>query len=159
VIQIEANAFFQQNHLMGVYRAAKTYGLYTQDNELVCCMSLRRSKDDNSLEISRFCSLLYTSVRGGFSKLLKFIEKLHNPSKILSFCDLRYSSGQSYEKLNFKLQATSLGWQWTDFLNIYNRRLCRANMDQRNLTQAEHSAELKWYKIYDAGQAKYVKEL
>ena len=29
-------------------------------------------------------------------------------------------------------------------------------MDDRNLSQKKHAEELKWYKIYDAGQAKYV---
>jgi len=80
-------------------------------------------------------------------------------SKVVSFCDLRYALGHTYTKLGFALEKTTLGWSWTDFKNTFNRLNCRANMDDRKLTQAEHAAELKWAKIYDAGQAKYVKEI
>lgn len=151
-----AASFFLINHLMGGYRASKSYGLYTKDGELVCCISVRKTKE--CLEIARFAGLLNTCTRGGFSKLLNHIENLYEHPKITSFCDMRYSMGKSYEKLGFILRSATLGWQWTDFTSTFNRLQCRANMDSRELTQAEHAKELKWYKIYDAGQVKYVKE-
>lgn len=154
----QSNNFFEQNHLMGAFSSSKSYGLTTTSNKLVCSISIRFNKKDNSLEIARFGTLLGTSVRGGFSKLLNYIQNKYKPSKIISFCDLRYSTGQSYEKLNFKLEKVVLSWKWTDFVNTFNRLRCRANMDSRKLPQSEHAKELKWYKIYDAGQAKYVKE-
>lgn len=154
----EASLFLSINHLMGSYNSAKDFGLYFED-KLVCCISVRHNKKDNSIEIARFGSLINTSVRGGFSRLLNYVEKLYNPSRIMSFCDLRYSTGGSYQKLGFKLEKITLGWRWTDFKSTFNRLQCRANMDERKLTQAEHAKELGWYKIYDAGQAKYVKEL
>ena len=155
----DANLFFLEHHLMGHYNSTKTYGLYTKDNELVSCLSIRSHKKDNSIEIARFASKLNSSVRGGFSKLLNYITKLHNPSKIISFCDLRYSTGESYKRLGFELKDISLSWRWTDCHLTYNRLQCRANMDARKLSEAKYAEELKWHKIYDAGQAKYIKEL
>jgi hypothetical protein len=153
----EAHSFFHKNHLMGAYSSTQAYGLWSKEtNELVSCMSIRNTKQ--GLEIARFASLLNVSVRGGFSKLLTYISHLHKPNKIISFCDLRYSTGKSYDKLGFTLESKTLGWKWTDCHYTYNRLQCKAKMDDRGLSQAQYAKELKWYKIYDAGQAKYVKE-
>jgi len=153
----DALAFFEKNHLMGGYKSARAFGLYEGEN-LVSCMSVRFSKDE-VLEIARFGSLLEAKIRGGFSKILHYLEKAYKPKQIVSFCDFRYSSGISYEICNFNLEKTTLGWQWTDFKSTYNRLRCRANMDSRNLTQAEYAKELGWVKIYDAGQGKYLKTI
>lgn len=152
----EASDFFENNHLMGRYKSAKAFGLY--DNEtLISCMSVR--KKDSSIEIARFGSKIDCKVRGGFSKLLHFIEKTFKPKQIISFCDFRYSSGISYEICNFKLEGISLGWSWTDFKSTFNRLRCRANMDDRKLTQDQQAKEFGWVKIYDAGQGKYLKTI
>jgi len=151
----QAKEFFKENHLMGSTTAI-TYGLFYQQ-KLVSAMSIRRK--DDGIEIARLCTKLNTSVRGGFSKLLSHIIKIYDPAKVVSFCDLRYATGKSYEINGFKLESISQGWEWTDFENTYNRLKCKANMDDRKLTQQQHADELRWYKIYDAGQAKYVKYL
>ena len=154
----EASLFFINNHLMGAHKSARAYGLYTRDNVLTCCISVRHNKKDNSIEIARFGSLLNSSVRGGFSKLLKYVEHIYQSDRVISFCDLRYSTGTSYNKLGFTLEKITLGWKWTDSKNTFNRLQCRANMDERKLTQEKYANELGWVKIYDAGQAKYIKE-
>ena len=150
----DATLFFLENHLMGPHRASTAYGLYYK-NECVAAMSVRMS--GQTLEISRFANKLFTSVRGGFSRLLSHIEKQRKPHVVVSFCDLRYATGASYTRNGFKLQSTTQGWNWTDGRFVFNRLTCRANMDERKLTEAEHAKELGLYKIYDAGQAKYIK--
>jgi len=62
-------------------------------------------------------------------------------------------------KKGFIKERETLGWKWTDGKNTFNRLRCRANMDDRGLTQKDHAEELGWYKIYDAGQRLYVKIL
>lgn len=148
----EARLFFESNHLMG-YASSSCFGLYS-NQELVAAISVKNIKG-NSIEITRFGSKNFTQVRGGFSKLLNHVIKKYNPTSVVSFCDLRYADGHSYEKLGFKLVSISQGWQWTDFKNTFNRLKCRANMDNRGLSEKQHAEELGWYKIYDAGQAKY----
>lgn len=152
----DARIFLENNHLMGNSRAATAYGLY-YNTQLVSLMSIRKKKQ--GLDIVRFCTNLNTTIVGGFSKLLQHIEKEYSPAFIQSFLDLRYSTGVSYEKTGFNLETITLSWRWTDLVNTYHRLRCRANMDERKMTQAEYAKELKWYKIYDAGQAKYVKYL
>lgn len=146
--------FLTKNHLMGNHAAARGYGLKLGD-ELICVISVRAIPD--GIEIARFGSKLNTRVPGGFSKLLAHVEKLYQPQKIVSFCDLRYGTGEVYKKAGFELERITLGWCWTDGKQTFNRLQCRANMDDRRLTMHQHADELGWYQLYDAGQAKYVK--
>ena len=153
---VSASLFFMDNHLMGHNRASTAYGLYYND-ECVAAMSVRMS--GQTLEISRFANKLFTSVRGGFSRLLSHIEKKTNPSIVQSFCDLRYATGASYTRNGFTLSRITQGWNWTDGRFVFNRLMCRANMDERGLSEKEHADEQGLFKIYDAGQAKYIKIL
>lgn len=154
----EANLFFNENHLMGTNSKASSFGLKVK-GDLVAAISVRYFDDSKTLEIVRFCSKNFLVVQGGFSKLLSKVIEIYNPSGVLSYCDLRYANGASYTELGFEQISTSLGWNWTDYKSVFNRLRCRANMDSRNLSEKEHSEELGLYKIYDAGQSKYIKRL
>ncbi len=152
----EASKFFDKNHLMGSGVSAKAIGLY-YNNELIMCLSYKKYK--KGIDISRVCSKLNTLVVGGLGKLIKYIEKEEKPKFIQSFVDLRYGTGKSLEKLGFIRVGATLGWKWTDGTNTFNRLKCRANMDERRLSESQYAEELGWHKIYDAGQAKYIKTL
>lgn len=147
----ESKSFLEENHLMGS-TTHRAFGLFYQ-GKLVSVLSYK--KTGTVLEIVRFCSLIDTSVRGAFGKLVEHLKSTIKSTKIISWVDLRYGNGISYEKLGFKWVKTTLGWKWTDFIKTYNRLYCRANMDERKLTQAEYAEELKLEKIYDCGQALY----
>lgn len=149
VSTIEARKFFEQNHLMG-YKKSVCIGLYNQD-ELVCCLSYKNNTKNNYIEIARFATNLNTSCVGGFGRLVAYLKQFNKP--IVSYCDLRYANGHSYEALGFKNVGETLGWHWTDRKNRYNRLMCKAGNGK---TEKENAAEKKWYKIYDAGQRKYI---
>lgn len=156
----ETLEFQNTNHLMGSYKAARSVGLYTSTKKLVLLMSYRLLNDNTLMDITRLCSILESSIVGGFSKLLKYTVESHKTvNSIQSFVDLRYATGNSLLKMGFKNEGVTLGWKWTDGAHTYNRLKCRANMDSRKLSEKEHAQELKWYKLYDAGQAKFVKQL
>jgi hypothetical protein len=151
----ESTRFLTDNHLMGAHKASKSIGLYYQ-NELVSVLSYKIIKTKNKIEIARFGSKINTVVIGAFGKLLqklKEIAKGHEITQIESFCDLRYATGKSYEKMGFIAQKETLGWNWTDGKQRFNRLACKATKDK---TEKENAKEKGWYKIYDAGQRKYV---
>lgn len=148
VSQKDANLFLTENHLMGSIKA-KHIGLF-DNNKLVCLLSYKQRK--NVLVIERFASSINCVVVGGLSKLIKWCKANIPTSKIQSWVDLRYATGQSLTGLGFKEIKTTLGWKWTDGNKTYNRLQCRANMDDRKLSEKEYAEELGWYKIYDAGQ-------
>ena len=154
VIQSEATGFLNNNHIMGNCKA-KHVGLY-RNKILVCLFSYKIY--NKKLDVVRFCSLLDHAVIGGFSKLLKYVEKLCTNLPIHYWVDLRYGTGNFLLNQGFvQKKKDELSWKWTDRKYTHNRRKCQANMDERRLTQAEHAEELGWVQIYDAGQRLYIK--
>lgn len=157
ITSLEAKEFLTRTHIMGYYKASKSVGIFYKD-KLVSVLSYKRYR--SGIDISRFSTELNTQVHGGLSKLLSYVEK-NNPdiTHIQYFIDLRYGNGDAIIKSGYELEKITLGWWWTNNINIFNRLSCRANMDDRGLTEKEHAKELKLYKLYDAGQAKYIKRL
>jgi len=149
VPNLEAVKFFQANHLMGPHRTSKSIGLYNGD-ELICCLSYRCSFNKGKTEIARFATKLNTSCVGGFGKLVSYLKQFNKP--IVSYCDLRYATGRSYIALGFKELGTTLGWEWTNLTQRFNRTKCKAGNGK---TEKQNATELGWYRIYDAGQRKY----
>lgn len=108
-----ANTFLKLNHIQRASKAKFRYGLYYND-ELVSLMTfggLRKNlgcdNKDGHYELVRFCNKLDTTVIGGASKLLKHFVNEVNPIEIISYADKRWSTGNLYEKLNFKLSHES----------------------------------------------------
>lgn len=147
--QDEASCFLNMNHMMGSLKA-KHIGLYNKDS-LVSVMSYKVYKD--KIKIERFSSKIDMLVLGGLTKLLKaVIREVNKDLPIDYWVDLRYGTGNNLSKFGFVHKRDTLGWKWTDKVNTYNRLKCKANMDERNLSQAEYAEELGWVKIYDGGQ-------
>jgi hypothetical protein len=149
----ESYDFQEENHLMGGVRIGTTYGIYYK-GKLVSLMVVRKLRD--GIDITRFCNLKDTLVRGAFSKILSKVRSDLNPKFIQSFIDERYATGSSLKGLGFEKVKTTLGWKWTDGKKTWNRLACRANMDARGLSQEEYAKEKNWFKIYDAGQTKWI---
>ena len=145
-------------HLMGAGSPARCIGLFYNDN-LISVMTYKNKGKDT--EIVRYASVPGTTSAGGFSRLVSYIEKQNPGRDIISFCDMRYSTAKSYISSGFieiENKRSIIGFSWTDFKNRFNRLYCRANMDDRKLTEKQHAEELGLSKIYDAGQAKFIKK-
>ncbi len=120
-----ADAFLEQNHLNGAVMAKYKYGLFLParyfrvlssalippaSNELlvaVATFSFPRifNKDTQPLrshELIRFASLVDTNVVGGLDKLLQAFIRDKMPGDIMTYADLEWSAGKSYEKLGFE---------------------------------------------------------
>lgn len=145
--------FFEKNHLMGAHFSSRSIGLIFE-GQVVAGMSYKLQK--KTLFIERFCSVLNTTVVGAFTKLLNYIIKIYQPTTVINFVDLRYGTGKNLLTLGFELEKIHLGFKWTNGTKTFHRLKCKANMDFRKLSEKEYAEELGWFKIYDAGQAKYV---
>jgi hypothetical protein len=152
VNQETADKFLNRNHLMGTIKA-KHVGLY-YNSKLVMIFSYKIY--DKILKIERNAASINHAVVGGFSKLLKYLMTNNEFEKIHYWVDLRYGTGTFLKQFGFNISKETLGWKWTDFSSTFNRLRCRANMDQRKLSQEEHASELGWHKIYDAGQRLWI---
>jgi hypothetical protein len=154
----EAILFLNNNHLM-CSTTAKHVGLYFQ-NQLVSILSYKEKK--NICKIERFCNLVGHNIPGSFSRLLKHIERnclKSSTIEIHNWVDLRYGTGNHLSTKGFKLIKETIGWKWTDCYETYNRLKCKANMDERKLTELQHAEELGWFRVYDAGQRLFVKTI
>lgn len=96
-----ARIFCNENHIQGFVNSSVKIGLF-YGTELVMLMmfSKPRFTDKYRWEMTRTCSKKFTSVIGGFKKLLSHFIKTHSNS-IISYANRNYSNGNVYEKSNF----------------------------------------------------------
>ena len=98
----EKNEFLNNNHLQGMDNSKIRLGL-KYNNELVFIMTFSKPRFNKNYEweMVRFCGLKDHTIVGGASRLFKYFVKKYNPKNVLSYADLRYSSGDVYRQLGF----------------------------------------------------------
>ena len=135
VTSSNSRRFYDRTHLKGFKGAKYHYGLYHND-QLVLCMSFSIKK--GQLHIERLSSELHTNVVGGANKLLKYAIKETNSKTVFSYCDRSHSNGNVYHQMGFDLIGrTELDYFWTDGSIIIPRQ------------NAQHKNMKKWLLIYD----------
>ena len=156
----EARPFYNDNHIQG-FKGGKHKGLYYQ-NELVSLMTI-----DARNELQRFVNKKYTIVHGAFSKLLKSF----NLNNIYTFADIRYFTGDVYEKNGFNYDKTiPPRFYYTKQLKIFHRR----TFQKKNIEKKFKQGELNYYnpdkteyqnmlinkydRIWDNGKIKFIQK-
>lgn len=122
----ETKIFLEENHLQGFCPSKYRYGLF-YNGELVQVMTfgVPRFNKRYDFELLRLASKKFTSVVGGASKLLKFFRDSHTGS-IISYSNLRFSSGDVYRKLGFtQLGRTNVNYFYTGHNKILTRYQCQ----------------------------------
>lgn len=140
----EAKQFFNENHLMGNGRGSTVF--LTDGSSIYAGMQFRRTKNDE-WEISRFCCAKGWSVTGGFSKLISSFYLNNSMSSLTTFVDRRYGDGEYLSLLGFNFVSCYKSFQWTDTKNTFHRMRFKSNSGY----------DFGLHKIWDCGQAKYVK--
>lgn len=96
-----AKEFLEANHINGSSVASKCYGLLYND-EIVSVMTFAKPRFSNhEWEMIRFASKCGFAVIGGASKLFNGFVKTTNPASVVTYANLRYSSGGVYKSLGF----------------------------------------------------------
>lgn len=165
-----AKDFLNKHHLQGYYQAAVHYGLKDRDtDEILSVMSVKYSKKNHRLEISRFASKI--SVVGGFSKLLNHIlkeDKYSDVVEVYSYSHNDHSDGNVYDKNGFiRIHNGSPGY----FYIVSGRREHRLNFTKdkfkkdKNLIYEEGKTEKELAdlnglnRIWDCGSSLWIKKL
>ena len=124
---------------------------------------LNNKNKKDEYELLRFVNKLNYSIIGGASKLLKYFIKTNQPTKIISYADKRWSNGNLYEKLNFKLNKISP----PSFFYINNKKRetrfkyqkhkldSLGLLNNKNISAADNMLINGYYRIYDCGTKKY----
>lgn len=109
----ECSDFLDENHIQGSVNSSIKLGLYHEDI-LVAVMTFGKSRYNSKYEyeLLRYSNLLNTNVIGGASKLFKYFITTYNPTSIISYCDLRWNTGNMYEKIGFKYTHTTEPNYW-----------------------------------------------
>ena len=170
----ECKEFLNNNHRQGYTASKIRLGLRLKNSdELVSIMTFshmrntmgkNNSSDESVWELSRFCSLLGTNVRGAGSKIFKSFLREYNPEKVVSFSDIAHTTGKLYAKLGFKsVSSTPPSYVWSDIYdNVYYHRVsCQKqylrklldddSIDIDNNTEKEIMEAHKFVRIYDSG--------
>ncbi len=164
----DAKNFLNNNHVHGAGLVGNIrFGLFS-DDKLVSLMTFSKpsiSKNQRNVaigtwELYRQCSLINTSVVGGFSKLFRYFIINYNPKKVVSYCDRRYFVANSYLKCGFKVVSCTVpNYYYTDSkfrkhrFNFRKDKLVKMGYDNK-LTEREITGSMGLYRIYDAGHIK-----
>ena len=166
----DSRNFLNNNHLQGDCKSSIRLGLY-HNEELVNIMTFsklrlpiqkyNRNKKD-VYELTRYCNKINTNVVGGASKLLKFFINNYKPISIETYSDNLISDGNLYEKLGFSYSHTSKPGYWyiidgirSHRFNWRKQKLVKMGYDS-NKTEEEIMSELGYYRIYNAGNKKWI---
>lgn len=165
VSSIEAREHFDNTHLAGHINSSVYIGLRYK-GELVACASFMRSRFSTGWELARMSFALDTNIVGGTSRLIKSFMKLHSPCRLLTYVDLRYGDGSSYEKSGMtRLKDTPPNYKYfkKGSLELHNRmkfqksklfELLGEKFDS-NLTESENMSSAGYLSIHDCGNATY----
>lgn len=163
--------FLNSNHIQGDSNTSINLGLFHND-ELVSLMTFGKERlalgnstsNDGVYELNRFCSKLNTTVIGAAGKLMKHFIRNHNPIKLISYADRRWSNGKLYEKLGFEFigNTTPNYWYTKNFIIREHRFGYRKNVLSKKLelfddtlSESENMKNAGYSKIWDAGNKKY----
>lgn len=158
----DANDFLDKNHIQG-FCVGSSYGLWDNE-ELVCMITIGKSRFDSSTELLRFCSKLRCRVVGGLSRLISYVKKKYDINEITTYADLRYSTGESYRNIGKFIKETEVGYYWINNYKRLNRfstqkhklaKLLNKKIDM-NKTEKEIMEENNYIKLHDCGNYKFV---
>lgn len=163
----EKRDFLIINHIQGNDRASISYGL-NYENTLVAVMTFGKSRYSmkQEYELMRFATLLNHVVIGAGNKLFHNFIKNHNPTSIVSYADLRWSTIENnlYEKLGFTYSHNSApnyfylnGIKRESRIKYQKHKLenLLENFDP-NLSEAKNMEAAGFEKIWDCGNLVYV---
>lgn len=170
ISNLNIDDFLKSNHIQGTVNSKIKIGLYENDL-LVFVVSFgkpRMDKSESTYEIYRSCSLLNTTVVGGFGKCLKFFIEKYKPKKIISYADIRWSGLNPektvYSKNDFKFVNNTPPNYWYVWNRKYLNRLHRfvfrksklvSEGFDKNKTEKEIMKERGFDLIWDCGSMKF----
>lgn len=123
--------FLNKYHIQGDVNASIKLGLFYK-NRLVALMTFGEPRSgigsnknpDNSYELIRFCTIFNFNIAGAASKLISYFKNNYTWSKIYSYADRRWSTGDVYEKTGFVLTASRKYNYW--YTKNHTERLHRS---------------------------------
>ena len=152
VSSTESFEFQCKNHIQGGVHSKVNLGLY-YDEELISLMTFSKPRFSRKYEweLVRFCNRLGYHVPGGASKLLTHFERTYAPKSIVSYADRRWSKGNLYGKLGFKLNSISSPNYWYIVDGQLESRVKYQKHKLKNLLEHFEESKSEWENMKDNG--------
>jgi len=155
-----AREFLDSNHIQGYVNSSLKLGLF-YNGVLVSIMVFdhfegRRQMRGDEWNLSRFCNRTNTNIVGGASKLLKYFITNYSPSRIISYADRDWSTGDLYYTLGFELVSTSKpDYKYiVDNSRVHKSRYRKGRL-KTELTESMEMKNRKIDRIFDCGKMKF----
>ena len=121
----ETKDFLNTNHLQGYAAASINLGLFYEE-QMIQLLTFRKARYNKSVqwENIRCCNQIGYQIVGGIQKLWAHFIKTYTPTTVVSYCDKRWFTGETYKKLKFTLSHTTRPQYWyTNYTNRYHRSM------------------------------------
>lgn len=160
---VDAYSFLDRWHIQGRSYGSIKIGLKHKNN-LVAVMVLRKAPN-GVLSLVRYATSAL--IPGGFTRLLSWVDRNVDYTKMETFADLCSSRGRLYVGTGWtEVGVIPPDYSYTDFSvrrHKFNYRVSRFrdNPDlkfEEGLTERELATLNKLYRVYDAGKIKYERE-
>lgn len=157
----ERRQFLRAHHIQGDGRGSVTLGLQ-HNGKLVACMTFISNKD-GSWYLNRYATSM--NVVGGASKIFTHFIRNYEYTQVISFADLRWSSGAMYQKIGFELDCIIPPdyYYSMDGKRRIHKFNCRRSKLKRLLPTFDEALSERdncdiagWYRIWDCGKYRYV---
>lgn len=158
------NDFLNKYHIQGVDKSVVKLGAF-YGGTLVSVITFSKgsiskgSRAKNGVwELSRFCSDHKYHIPGIASKLLEYFKRNYNWINIFSYADRRWSNGNVYEKLGFKLDSVTKPnyWYIKNFQRVHRFNLRKKSSEPKDIPEYILRLAEGYERVWDCGNLKYV---
>lgn len=159
----DSEAFLDKYHIQQSTSGTIYYGITDSDRLVGVAVFKQRNRKTNEWELVRYATS--TGVVGGLSKVIARFERDCQPSKLVSFADNRWHTGESYRRVGFVEECTIP----PDYAYVvdkqrihkFNYRHCFLPKKIKNydssLSEVENMKRNNIWRIWDCGKVKFVK--
>lgn len=157
------NIFLEENHIQGQDISVVKLGAF-YNNTLISVMTFSHGniakgskKIDDIWELNRFCGKKDYHILGIGSKLLAYFKRNWKWSKIFSYADKRWSNGNLYYKLGFKLieETKPNYWYLSNYHRIHRFNMRKRNNEPKEIPEWVLREKEGYYRIWDCGNLKF----
>ena len=161
------NEFLNSNHILGADKSNIKLGAY-YNSDLVAVMTFSHGNisrggkptDKTTYEMSRFCVDREYIVSGIADKILKYFKNNFEWNLIYTYADLRWSTGNLYDKLGFEVSSIVKPSYFYISKNgtkrIHRFLLRKKKNDSKDIPEWLLRSKEGYRKIYDCGKIKYI---
>ena len=158
--------FLNDNHIQKTCVCKLSYGLY-HNNQLLGVMTFGKSRFNKQVEweLLRFACKQNYSIQGGAGRLFKHFCKQIQPLSVISYCDLRWNTGNLYQQLGFEFVKNTSPNYWYIISNtsLSNRIKYQKHKLQSllpsfdpKLTEWENMLNSGFDRIWDCGNSVWI---